>query len=334
MGHQHIRKWASRSVTGLSALGCVGGAVCYAMRPDLCAAVTFLPTWVWPGPGLALAALGWWLGGKRAALVVTMLWLVYLGLFAEEARSLTRLRRLPPAGWQQTVRSENAVRVISVNCAGGNIAAGAEARQYAPDILLLQETPQASELERLASNLFGEDAGLAAGLDTAIVARDKITATPQRGKVPYAFNHGQVRLASGITVEVFSVHFLPPVVRFDVWRPSCWREQAQKRRTHRTQMREVADAVAHLPADAPVIVGGDFNVPGGDGVFDVLRPRLRDAFKEGGIGWGNTVLNDMPVMRFDQIWVSEHFHVVALAAREMKYSDHRMVICDVLLCDR
>ena len=80
-----------------------------------------------------------------------------------------------------------------------------------------------------------------------------------------------------------------------------------------------------------MIVGGDFNAPQGDAVFRLLRPKLHDAFAEGGRGWGNTILNDVPVLRIDQFWVSETFRSDSVVARGTRNSDHRMVICDLRL---
>jgi len=86
-----------------------------------------------------------------------------------------------------------------------------------------------------------------------------------------------------------------------------------------------------VPPDTPIILGGDFNAPAGDAVLRLLRPRLHDAFREGGRGWGNTVLNDLPVLRFDQTWLSGDLRATRVHARKTQRSDHRMVVCDILL---
>jgi len=318
----------------LSALLCVSLPLCYWLRLDFCAAVTFLPAWIWLSPGLILATAGWSRTRKRVVAGVVLLWVVYVVVSAEEARSLMRLRPWPAPGWEQARDRGEALRVISVNCSGGDLAAAEEVAPYHPDIVMLQETPERSQVKKLARRLFGMEAGVGRGVDTDIIARGTVTARPRRGLPPYAFVQARVRLTSGIEAEVFSAHFLPPVIRFDVWSPSCRREQTEKRRVHRQQMQEIAEVMAALPATMPIIIGGDFNVPGGDGVFRLLEPRLHDTFKEGGIGWGDTVLNDMPVSRFDQIWASKHLRAVAVVARETRYSDHRMVICDLVISRR
>jgi endonuclease/exonuclease/phosphatase (EEP) superfamily protein YafD len=85
-----------------------------------------------------------------------------------------------------------------------------------------------------------------------------------------------------------------------------------------------------IPKDVPVIVGGDFNIGGRDALFRRLRPRFHDAFREGGIGWGDTLINEFPFIRIDQIWVSDHFRAASVVARRTEHSDHRMVICDLV----
>ena len=80
-----------------------------------------------------------------------------------------------------------------------------------------------------------------------------------------------------------------------------------------------------------VILGGDFNVPQGDQSTTQLRDFASDTFGVAGRGWGNTVLNTIPVLRFDQIWASGHFRPIATWAVCSEHSDHRMVVSDMVL---
>jgi endonuclease/exonuclease/phosphatase (EEP) superfamily protein YafD len=88
-----------------------------------------------------------------------------------------------------------------------------------------------------------------------------------------------------------------------------------------------------LPHDLPVVVGGDFNEPGGDPLLRSVLPGLRDCFSVAGVGWGDTLINELPVWRVDQIWVSEHFRSEIVRARRTVNSDHRIVVCDLSLCN-
>ena len=66
-------------------------------------------------------------------------------------------------------------------------------------------------------------------------------------------------------------------------------------------------------------------------LFRILKPHLRDAFAEGGSGWPNTIINDTPWSRIDQIWISHHFAVRSGQVLRTEYSDHRMVVIDLVL---
>jgi endonuclease/exonuclease/phosphatase (EEP) superfamily protein YafD len=141
----------------------------------------------------------------------------------------------------------------------------------------------------------------------------------------------KVKLHSGIEAEVLSVHLESPEYRRDFRHLGYWHEQAQRRRIHRKQMEEVVWRIQRLAPETPIIVGGDFNAPACDGIFRLLRSRLQDTFAQAGIGWGNTIFNHRPVLRIDQIWVNDRFRPAVVVVRESKYSDHRMVICDLII---
>ena len=79
----------------------------------------------------------------------------------------------------------------------------------------------------------------------------------------------------------------------------------------------------------PLIVAGDFNAPQGDKIFSLLPNTLYDTFRAQGRGIGNTIINDMPMLRIDQIWVSRDFETVQSFTVRSKVSDHRIVVSDV-----
>lgn len=141
----------------------------------------------------------------------------------------------------------------------------------------------------------------------------------------------RITLPNGVDLQAISTRLNPPVLSLDLWSRGCWQSA---RENHMVQLRQ-AQALAHhvrsVPDARPVILGGDFNAPAGDRIFHAFSPRLRDAFAQAGIGWGNSVTNDVPVSRFDQVWVSRRVRVAAVVSRKTEGSDHRMVICDLLL---
>jgi hypothetical protein len=322
-----LPNWIKAGFAAIAALLCVTLAVCYALQPDACVVLTIWPPWLWLLPGLLLAGLAWDRERKRVSGAVALVWLAFLLTFAEEPRSLVRGAVGSISGSQIAGRATR-LRVTSLNCGGGSPAAAAEVQALSPNLVLLQETPTRQHVQKLGAELFGAAAAEWTGLDDAILAQGPLSPRP----LPRGTSHfvaAKARLEGIGAVEVVSLRLIPPVVRFDLWSPGCWRDYTVNRQLRREQLREVADYLATIPPVTPIILGGDFNAPAGDAIFRLLRPRLHDAFVEGGVGWGNTALNDIPVSRIDQIWVSRQFHARAVWARRTLNSDHRMVVADL-----
>ena len=337
-GHQRTGTFLQASLTRLqtmaltvSALLCVCVAHCYFWRGDAYAAVTVWPVWTWALPGLLLAGIGWRQSHKWAAMSVIALWLIYLAFFTEEMRSLAHWRHWPSQEWQAARQRGEAVRIVSINCAGGNPKAAAEIKAYEPDIVLLQESPKRQALEEIAQQLLGTNAAVVAGPDASIIVRGQATPRPLLETMRIHYTHAHVRLASGAETEVISLRLPPAPLRDDLWTPGCWRDYTDDRQMRRRMLGAVCRQVDSTAHSFPFVIGGDFNTPGGDAIFQLFHPLFHDAFKEGGCGWGNTIVNEYPLLRIDQIWLSEHFRAVTTLARRTQNSDHRMVICDVLL---
>lgn len=131
-------KWLSASLLGFSLVLCLALWACYLIRSEHCAALTLWPAWFWVGPGLVLTVLAR-RGGLWPTAVICGPWVVFLVTCAEEPKVLlTALRRWPNPEWQRARAQGKAIRVISLNCAGGSEQAAAEVLKYQPDIVLLQ----------------------------------------------------------------------------------------------------------------------------------------------------------------------------------------------------
>jgi hypothetical protein len=320
-------KWFQALVPGGSIALCLAAAFIFWFQPDTCAAVLVLPRWLWIIPGLVLAALGWTRKRKRFANLATILWLLYTLIFVQELRSLIRFHRSIP----DTARaSGTTLRVISLNCAAGNEKAAAEVANYQPDIVLFQESPSRLIVHNLAPKILGPDAEVLTGYDVSLIARGKLTPITPGNAQSAPFGHARVELPSGLVVEVFSIRLHPYGIRADLWSPDCWREQRDNRIHQRQQFEWLAREVQKIPADVSIILGGDFNLPAGDKLFRILPPRIRDTFRIAGHGWGDSLVNDKPFVRIDQIWCDAHFRPLSTYAHKTVNSDHRMVICDLL----
>jgi vancomycin resistance protein VanJ len=304
-------------------------SACYWLQPDCLAALTLVPAWCWLLPAFVLFRLGFDRRRWRLPGAVLLLWLVFVVAFAEDVRSLVRLGRSPTADWLAAREQGRAIRIVSLNCRLGDARAAAEVAQYDPDIVLLQESPGQEEVEELARRLYGMDGGVLWDFDTSIVARGEIETRMSRRALH--FTHGLVRTPDGLEVDVVSLRLNPPVSRLDFWSPGFWRDHRDNRVKHREQIQEVMEALGDCPETAHLIVGGDFNVGAGDGALGELRPRLFDTFREAGRGWGNTGTNRFPLFRVDQVWASRGFRAELVTVRKTVHSDHRLVICDLVI---
>lgn len=280
----------------------------YFWRADWYAAMTIWPVWFWLAPGLLLARMGW---RRRWGWALVGLWSMGVIGFMEEPRSLLRMSH-----------EAGTIRVVSLNCAGEN-AAAAEIAAFHPDIILIQESPSKKALQALAHEVGGT---AIIEPDRSLIARGELRpmALPKSTRAVRA----QVRLPSGLLVTVVCLRLWPHPMGDNFLSSELWKAHALAEREQREALEVI---VKDLPADEPLIVGGDFNAPVGDPVYQLMPTGLRDSFREAGIGWGNTLMNAFPIWRIDQIWISRHFRATGVRAVRTIHSDHRMVVCDLRL---
>lgn len=319
-----------KAVLALSALLCAAIAACYLLQPDWLAPVTLAPAWFWVVLGIVPAVLGFRRGQRLWPAVVLVLWIAFAAVFVEEARSLVRgvLGGDPADEWKAARPQGRAVRVVSLNCYG-DARSAREVAEFEPDIVLLQESPGEQQLDMLARELFGESGSVLSSGDTSIVARGRIR--PRVAGAGSHFTFASVELGAGATADVVSLRLNPPVFRVDFWMPGFWRDHRDNRVKHRRQINDVLAQLRKVPEGTPVIVGGDFNAPPGDAALAGLGDRLADAFLTAGRGWGNTGTSRVPLFRVDQVWAGGRFKPVSVTARGTLHSDHRMVVCDLIL---
>jgi vancomycin resistance protein VanJ len=301
-----------------SALLCVVIAICYTWRLDAWAAVTVFPIWCWWLAGIFLVAAARRHVRRRYSLTIALIWCAALCMFADHPLSLLRLR---------TNGGSRILRIVSLNCAGSGRAV-LEVAALRPDIVLVQESPGREPLVALARECFGDEGQVLSSVDASIVVRGTITPLSLPDSVTSNAVYARVRLTDGSEFQVASLRLETPSVRIDLWSPEAWREKTATRQRQRRQLETIAKAVLARADSVPYIVGGDFNAPPGDAVFETLAP-LHDAFAEAGRGWGNTILNSAPFLRIDEIWLSRQFRAVDVYSQKTEHSDHRMVVCDV-----
>lgn len=312
----------------------LGVMICFGGRWDKTAAITIIPIWVWSIFGLSLAVPAWVVVRGRLAAGAAALWTLTLLVCPDEWRGLwrTALSDIPlPTPDRAPAASPSHFRVVTLNCRSSNLRSARQAAAWNPDVMLLQEMRghPAGPLGVLARELWGSDASMVFGYDTAILARGRLTPSahtpPGQGQ---QFVQATLTLPDGRTLEIASVHLQGHVTDLRLWNWRTWRAHAQNQRRHRLYMADVMMRSLAFAGDRPCLIGGDFNSPAGDRTFQTLQSRFQDAFAEAGIGWGNTFRNDWPVLRIDQIWATHSLHPHAARAVASQHSDHRLVVVD------
>ena len=86
--------------------------------------------------------------------------------------------------------------------------------------------------------------------------------------------------------------------------------------------------------DTPVIIAGDFNDWSGSYCMNTIRDSVyKDAWWEGGFGFGITYDEWHLKMRLDHILYSRHFKLENVYVEKSKFSDHRPLVADFTLID-
>jgi endonuclease/exonuclease/phosphatase family metal-dependent hydrolase len=294
----------------------------FILRPDSFSAVTIWPVWFWLIGGLFGLLLFSSAISRRMRFVILGLWVVFGLVCCDEPVSLLRFRTL--SDLKPEVRLDSGiVRVISLNCGGGSAEALNEVVEFQPDIVLAQESPSSEDVAKTAKRLYGNSGSYVYGVDSSVIFRGRGTIVMQdiRGSVV------DVELEPGFNLRVGSVHLPTPSTRADLWSRDCWREYQDIWRDQSRLLKKYKAVL--IASSSPKLIGGDFNLPARDGATRSLNPELRDAYPSSGSGLCNTIINDYPMHRIDQIWVSSDMQPQVMRVFKTKYSDHRMVVCDL-----
>lgn len=331
MTHRRVGKIRRlmQSAPIISTTVCIVVAACLLIQPDWLAPIILVPTWFWLLPGLSLASCGFDRDHKRRFLTALVAWCSFAWFFVDETRSLLRPKSTASSSGKLIQPERNSIRVITLNCSVGQTRCVEELAAWKPDIVLLQESPGENQLTQLTGAVVGNNGACLHGGDVSILARGRLQS---RFLDPSShFIQAEVELPNGIRIEVLSTRLSPPVPRIDFWMPGFWSDHWEKRVEHRQQVLEIMEHLENVPTPRHLIVGGDFNAPPHDGALFPLQARLADAFRSGGRGWGATGTNEYPLFRVDQIWISDTLQAESVTAERTQYSDHRMVVCDLII---
>lgn len=304
----------------------------FSSRPDSLAAVTVVPAWVWFLFGMLLSVVAARVGGGRLLAVGLSLWLLFLVLYAQELRTLLRFPVRNQVEWEAAKEGGSTVRVVTLNCLVGTRSAVEEALSQGADIVMVQEIPSPRELLKLGGKYFARPWDVVWGNDVAILFRGEMI---EQHAIEGTHGVGTIiQLPSGKEILAVTFRLRSAVFNANLLLPSVWYQHRANRQARRKELRAVAQFVSSFPRDLPIVLGGDFNAPVGDPVFEELPDDLADAFEEAGSGWGNTIFNSFPIHRIDRIFFSPHLKCVQARTVKTKHSDHRLVSADLVLHGR
>jgi len=299
-------------------------------RWDSMVAITLIPIWAWAGLGMSVSLICWLLCRDVPAIVTFCLFLVTGIGFSEE--TLTLIRELGVAirgGNPGDAPAKKPFRVVNVNSAG-SVDALKKAIDGQPDVVVIQEAPGETELEAVADQLYGVDRAVSRHQTSAIIARGVLL-----GEIvdpESATMHVRLKLSDGMILDITNLDLRELVPRFEIWRPSVWKELMETRISNRRLVRASLGENEITTVDIGRIVSGGFGTPPGDDVFRPLETSgLVDTFRATGLGWGNTYPPDYPFLRLDQVWVSPNLTPLKSVTRLNSASPRRTVVCDLML---
>ena len=241
---------------------------------------------MWAIIGFSIVATSWIFTRNKLGVGVAAIWVITALVGADEIPGIVNAikgKSLPvqhPGSHEQ----KQVIRVATINCQDRNTEALLEAKPYAPDIVLIQASPEGLDLKDLAKRFYGEGGHSAGGWHCGIIARDKIKLI--KNSADPRFTHVTLTLSDGRSIDLVSVHLTTAVTRWDLWNKDCWRTHYRNRKLRRSQVIQILSHLASTHEGRQVIFGGDFNAPASDAVYNILRHDFLDSYRAVGSGWG------------------------------------------------
>lgn len=246
-------------------------------------------------------------------------------------------------------RSAPTLRVLSFNvdsALGGVDHIAAEVERHSPDVVLMQEIGETSELVR----------ALQARYSTVEVSGQFLTATRypilsevDPDKLPFYGRQRSPRFLEQTMdtplgrVAFFNVHPVSPREDFHALRGHGLRREILSGRLFSGDSAQSIQANAELRAlqirtageaaageHGPAVLAGDTNLPGLSVVFRRHLSRFQDGFVAAGWGLGYTFPADKrPWMRIDRILANDELRFVRFRVGDSHASDHLCVVADL-----
>lgn len=325
---RRIQKFFASFVPALVLLAYIGVMVCLLNRWDSMVAVTLIPFWAWAAAAMGVCLISWILFRGIAAPVVFTIWLVTAIGISEETHGLVRelIQSIDP---KVVPADAEILRVVSFHSTE-EFTAYDEIAELQPDIVLLQGVARNEEILDFSDRLFGMDGAYLSNGRNAILAKGEFINTQEveeGGAI-----HARLRMKSGFLIDITSLQLPPCIPTRLIWKPQTWKQLTERRKENRSQLRLFLGENRITRSNTARLVGGGFNTPAGDDIFRPLESnQMNDAFKKAGEGWGNTYRAKYPILRLDQIWVSDNLLPVKTTTVVIPGSENRAVLSELMI---
>ena len=275
--------------------------------------VTLLGEWltIWPSVGWLVLLLP---AALRSRSRLALLSLALVVAFTIEWPRLSATPAPP---------QKRALRLVVWNVAS-EPGFAARVMDLAPDVVLVQEATRPRALPPGYAWL--------ETVDPAVLSRLPVEQLPSRPIGPWT--PPQLLLAtlpSGERLLLVNVRLvLPtPIVQIASFPGERGARPHEERVSQFPRLRKLIEETVAKHAVSGIVLGGDFNTPGGARSLDVFQPLLRDVWPEAGRGWGATAPAFLPLARIDQCWVSSSLVPLDAQVLARPGSDHRLLLVDL-----
>ncbi len=241
------------------------------------------------------------------------------------------------------------VTVLSFNVDSSNAGVESVAKRILeshPDIAFIQEANLSAK--ELAKALKPRLPHTHAATYTMIASRFPLVETTAEARLPYygrlrspRFQRYLVKTPLG-PIALYNIHPLSPRGSLNLYRfrgafsklrrGELLNEQSKDALEDNAGLRRLqVEAIGRLAAAEihPVIIAGDFNLPGLSRLFADNLGNFRDGFREAGVGFGYTFPAKYPWMRLDRILTSSDLDFASFQVDCKGLSDHLCVTAEI-----
>lgn len=228
--------------------------------------------------------------------------------------------------WQ--VRSKAPLRVASYNlegCPNGEKEAATTLKSLGADLYALQEVSAWTARSRDFLQLpYSANDGEFLVLSRYPILRSQLVEL-QTGRFPRPCQVVDLQLPGG-PLRVINVH-LSLLVHGPQWLVNHRSELSQHVPQALNDRRGQIGRLLPL-LQGPCLVAGDFNSQPRDNCLKPLESRMRDSFRQAGLGWGFSFESTLPALRIDYIWHSPELSCLSFETVPSLSSDHMPIMAD------